>query len=88
MCSVGHKSVLPNRNRQMTYMHRGNCRSSVCRSKGGRPEVVQVVCLVRVVQVVQVVQGVKVAQVVQGVSVVQVVSVVLVAVWPVLICAV
>ena len=35
MCSVGHKSVLPNRNRQMTYMHRGNCRSSVCRSKGG-----------------------------------------------------
>ena len=43
MCSVGHKSVLPNRNRQMTYMHRGNCRSSVCRSKGGRPQVVQVV---------------------------------------------
>ena len=42
MCSVGHKSVLPNRNRQMTYMHRGNCRSSVCRSKGGRPVVVGV----------------------------------------------
>ena len=41
MCSVGHKSVLPNRNRQMTYMHRGNCRSSVCRSKGGRPKVVE-----------------------------------------------
>ena len=48
MCSVGHKSVLPNRNRQMTYMHRGNCRSSVCRSKGGRPVVVVVVVLAQV----------------------------------------
>ena len=37
MCSVGYKSVLPNKNRQMTYTHQGNCRSSVCRSKGGRP---------------------------------------------------
>ena len=46
MCSVGYKSVLPNRNRQMTYMHRGNCRSSVCRSKGGRPVVVVVVMVV------------------------------------------
>ena len=60
MCSVGHKSVLPNRNRQMTYMHRGNCRSSVCRSKGGRPQVVQVVQVVQVAQVVRVVQVVKV----------------------------
>ena len=60
MCSVGHKSVLPNRNRQMTYMHRGNCRSSVCRSKGGRPQVVQVVQVVQMVKVVQVVQKVQV----------------------------
>ena len=52
MCSVGHKSVLPNRNRQMTYMHRGNCRSSVCRSKGGRPIVMVVVVVVMVVVVV------------------------------------
>ena len=64
MCSVGHKSVLPNRNRQMTYMHRGNCRSSVCRSKGGRPQVVQVVQEVQVVQVAQVVQVVQVVQLV------------------------
>ena len=56
MCSVGHKSVLPNRNRQMTYMHRGNCRSSVCRSKGGRPVLVMVmeVVVVLVVKVEQV----------------------------------
>ena len=40
MCSVGYKSVLPNKDRQMTYTHQGNCRSSVCRSKGGRPQVV------------------------------------------------
>ena len=60
MCSVGYKSVLPNRNRQMTYTHRGNCRSSVCRSKGGRPQVVQVVQVVQVAQVVRVVQVVKV----------------------------
>ena len=45
MCSVGHKSVLPNRNRQMTYMHRGNCRSSVCRSKGGRPLMLKVMLM-------------------------------------------
>ena len=44
----------------MTYMHRGNCRSSVCRSKGGRPQVVQVVQVVQVAQVVRVVQVVKV----------------------------
>ena len=56
MCSVGYKSVWPDRNRQMTYTHRGNCRSSVCRSKGGRPRVVRVVRwsdgkMVRVVRV-------------------------------------
>jgi len=68
MCSVGHKSVLPNRNRQMTYMHRGNCRSSVCRSKGGRPQVVQVVQVVIVVRMVQVVQVFRVVRVVQVVS--------------------
>ena len=44
----------------MTYMHRGNCRSSVCRSKGGRPQVVQVVQVVQVARVVRVVQVVKV----------------------------
>ena len=75
MCSVGHKSVLPNRNRQMTYMHRGNCRSSVCRSKGGRPQVVKVVQLGQVIQVIQVVQVVWVIQVFQVVQVVQVVQV-------------
>ena len=58
MCSVGHKSVLPNRNRQMTYMHRGNCRSSVCRSKGGRPVGVVVVIVEEVVVVVVIVEGV------------------------------
>ena len=52
MCSVGYKSVLPNRNRQMTYMHRGNCRSSVCRSKEGRPLMVVVVVADMVVVVV------------------------------------
>ena len=36
----------------MTYMHRGNCRSSVCRSKGGRPVVVVVVVVVLAVVVV------------------------------------
>ena len=44
----------------MTYMHRGNCRSSVCRSKGGRPQVVQVVYVVQVVRMVKVVQMVQV----------------------------
>ena len=70
MCSVGHKSVLPNRNRQMTYMHRGNCRSSVCRSKGGRPQVVQLVQVIQVIQVVQVIQMVQVVQVIPVVRVV------------------
>ena len=70
MCSVGHKSVLPNRNRQMTYMHRGNCRSSVCRSKGGRPKGVQVDQVVQVVQMVQVIQMVQVVQVIQMIQVV------------------
>ena len=70
MCSVGHKSVLPNRNRQMTYMHRGNCRSSVCRSKGGRPKVVQVVRMVKVVQVVWVIILVRVVRVVRVIQVV------------------
>ena len=51
MCSVGYKSVLPNRNRKMTYTHRGNCWSSVCRSKGGRPVVVLVVVMVVLVVV-------------------------------------
>ena len=76
MCSVGHKSVLPNRNRQMTYMHQGNCRSSVCRSKGGRPEVVKVVRVVQVVKVVKVVQVVQVIQLDHVVYVVLVVRVV------------
>ena len=39
----------------MTYMHQGNCRSSVCRSKGGRPQVVQVAQVVQVVRVAWVV---------------------------------
>ena len=76
MCSVGHKSVLPNRNRQMTYMHRGNCRSSVCRSKGGRPQVVQVIQVIQVNQVVQVIHMVQVVQMIHMVQVVQVVPVV------------
>ena len=46
----------------MTYMHRGNCRSSVCRSKGGRPQVVQVVHMVQLVQVIKVVHVIKVVR--------------------------
>ena len=48
----------------MTYMHRGNCRSSVCRSKGGRPLVVPEVQVVKVVQLIKVIKVVQVVQVV------------------------